>query len=265
MRFSPQNGSSESETHQPRAKTMMGFAKARPILRAIQLRIGRWPITTSPECDRCSPPVRPPPALIEDPRRHQRRGVWIDPVVFRAITIPWNNIIIPRSWPEYGRRDNKPRLWFTNDLGLPRPGFSTRRSKGTQPQGHSESTRDGHYLHASASFTQSAKGRKATQANLLPTCSNDRYCLWRTSAAARTRPACDPKSTSYSPRPMPKIHAKKKQAPPPSPSQRPARRSVGAKDIRASTADGSYRGCRGNAACGLGADEHRLSRDPQAD
>jgi hypothetical protein len=124
--------------------------------------------------DGCSPPVWPPPPLIEAPRRHQGRAVWINPVVFRAITISWNNIIIPRSWPYHGHRDNNPP-WFMNDLCLPRPGFSTRRPEVTQQQGRSESAPDGHYLHASASLPESAKGLKARQANS----SNDRLWLKR--------------------------------------------------------------------------------------
>jgi hypothetical protein len=128
--------------------------------------------------DGCSPPVWPPPPLIEAPRRHQGRAVWINPVVFRAITISWNNIIVPRSWPYYGHRDNNPP-WFMNDLCLPRPGFSTRRPEVTQQQGRSESARDGHYLHASASLPESAKRLKARQANS----SNDR--LWHFSDMPR--------------------------------------------------------------------------------
>src|SRR6266567_9242169 len=103
----------------------MGFAFALPILRAISSASVRSPHV--PKCDRYSPPVWPPPPLIADPRRHQRRAVWIDPVVFRAITISRNTIIIPRRWPYH--RDNHPQPWlrndFTNHLGLPRPGFST--------------------------------------------------------------------------------------------------------------------------------------------
>jgi hypothetical protein len=121
----------------------------------------------------CSPPVWPPPPLIEDPRRHQGRPVWINPVVFRAITIPWNNIIIPRSWPYHGCRDNNPP-WFMNDSCLPGPGFSTRRPEVTQHQNRSESAHDSHYLHASASLPESAKGPRAMQANSLTTGSNDR-------------------------------------------------------------------------------------------
>ena len=62
-----------------------------------------------------------------------------------------------------------------------------------------------------------------------------------------------------------KTYAEKKQEPPPSPSQLPAGRSVGAKEVRTSTADGSDRGQRGDPACGRRAGEPRLSRDPQAD
>ncbi|MGF6311085.1 hypothetical protein ABIB82_005191 [Bradyrhizobium sp. i1.8.4] len=126
-----------------------------------------FPGTRSAWRDCCSPPVWPPPPLIEAPRRHQGWPVWIDPVVFRAIAISWNNIVIPWSRPYHGRRNNDPRS-FMNDLCLPRPGFSTGRPEGTQYQGRSESACDGHHLHhASASSPESAKGLKARQANSL--------------------------------------------------------------------------------------------------
>src|SRR6266478_2837190 len=49
--------------------------------------------------------------------RRYGRAVWIDSVVLRAITISWNNIIIPvRSCPYHGHPDDLP--WFTNDFGL---------------------------------------------------------------------------------------------------------------------------------------------------
>lgn len=107
-------------------------------------------------------PVWPPPPLIEIPRRHQGRPIWIDPVVFRAIAISWNNIIIPRSRRYHGRRDHDPRS-FMNDLCLARAGFSAGRPEGTQHQGRSESACDSHHLHhASASKRESAKGLKAS-------------------------------------------------------------------------------------------------------
>ena len=86
---------------------------------------------------------------------HRRYGrtVWIDPVVLRAITISWNNIIIPvRSCPNYGHPDERPLPWFTNDLGL-RMRCGTKRPQITQDQGCSESY--GHYPHASTSLPQS--------------------------------------------------------------------------------------------------------------
>jgi len=50
--------------------------------------------------------------------RRYRRAVRIDPVVLRAITISWNNIIIPvRNCPIHGHPDGRPLPWFTNDLG----------------------------------------------------------------------------------------------------------------------------------------------------
>src|SRR5262249_21055295 len=129
----------------------------------------------------CRSPVGPAP--IDAHHRHYGRAVWIDPVVLRAITISWNNIVIPRSWPYDGHRDDKPLPWFTNDLGLRRLGCSTRRPQVTQHQGCSESERYGHFPHDSASLPESAKGLKARQANSLSTCLNDplpaRSGFWR--------------------------------------------------------------------------------------
>ena len=60
--------------------------------------------------------------------RRYGRAVWIDPVVLRAITISWNNIIIPvRSCPYHGHPDDNPLPWFTNDFGLPRMRCGTER------------------------------------------------------------------------------------------------------------------------------------------
>src|SRR5258707_9022677 len=51
--------------------------------------------------------------------RHYGPAAWIDPVVLRSITISWNNIRIPGSWPyHHGHPDDKPRPWVTNDFGL---------------------------------------------------------------------------------------------------------------------------------------------------
>ena len=83
--------------------------------------------------------------------RRYGRAVWIDPVVLRAITIPWNNIIIPvRSCPYHGHPDDLP--WFTNDFGLLRMRCGTERPQVTKHQGRSESY--GHYPHASTSLPQ---------------------------------------------------------------------------------------------------------------
>src|SRR5258706_14904871 len=84
--------------------------------------------------------------------RHYGPAAWIDPVVLRSITISWNNIIIPGSWPYYGHPDDKPHPWFTNDFGLPRMGCGIKRPHVTQHQGRSESERYGHYPHALASL-----------------------------------------------------------------------------------------------------------------
>src|SRR6202040_1885364 len=84
--------------------------------------------------------------------RHYGPAAWIDPVVLRSITISWNNIIIPGSWPYYWHRDDKPHPWFTNDFGLLRMGSGIKRPQVTQHQGRSESERYGHCPHASASL-----------------------------------------------------------------------------------------------------------------
>ena len=83
--------------------------------------------------------------------RRYGRAVWIDPVGLRAITISWNNIIIPvRSCLYHGHPDDLP--WLTNDFGLLRMRCGTERPQVTQHQGRSDSY--GHYLHASASLPQ---------------------------------------------------------------------------------------------------------------
>jgi hypothetical protein len=101
----------------------------------------------------CCSPVCPPP--IDAHHRHRGRAVWIDPVILRAITISWNNIIIPRSWCHHGQpADEKPLPWFANDFSLPRLGCCSKGPQVTQHQGRSKSERYGHYLHASASLPQ---------------------------------------------------------------------------------------------------------------
>ena len=61
--------------------------------------------------------------------RHYGPATWIDPVVLRAITISWNNIVIPvRSCPYYGHPDDRPFPWFTNDLGRLRMRWGTKRA-----------------------------------------------------------------------------------------------------------------------------------------
>src|SRR5215472_6513431 len=67
--------------------------------------------------------------------RHDGPAAWIDPVVLRAITISWNNIIIPRSGPYHGHPDDKPLPWLTNDFGLLRMSYATKRPWVTQDQG----------------------------------------------------------------------------------------------------------------------------------
>src|SRR5258708_17716391 len=87
--------------------------------------------------------------------RNYGPAAWIDPVVLRSITISWNNIIIPGSWPYYGP-DDKPHPWFTNDFGLSRMGCGIKRPQVTQHQGRSESERYDHYPHALASLPHTA-------------------------------------------------------------------------------------------------------------
>ena len=83
--------------------------------------------------------------------RHYGPAAWIYPVVLSAITISWNNIVIPRSWPYHGHVDDEPLPWFTNDFGC-----STRRPQVAQHQGRFESERYGHYSHALASLPHTA-------------------------------------------------------------------------------------------------------------
>ena len=89
--------------------------------------------------------------------RHDGPAAWIDPVVLRAITISWNNIVIPvGSCLKHGHPGERPFPWFTNDLGLLRMCYDTKRPKVTQHQGRSESERYGHYPHALASLPYTA-------------------------------------------------------------------------------------------------------------
>src|SRR5258707_6989625 len=89
--------------------------------------------------------------------RHYGPAAWIDPVVLRAITISWNNIVIPvRSCPYPGHPDDNPLPWFANDFGLLRMRCDTKRPQVTQHPGRSESERYGHYPHALASLAHTA-------------------------------------------------------------------------------------------------------------
>src|SRR5258707_7591490 len=89
--------------------------------------------------------------------RHYGPAAWIDPVVLSAITISWNNIVIPvRSCPYHGHPDDRPFPWFTNDFSLLRMRCDTQRPQVTQHQGRSESERYGHYPHALASLLHTA-------------------------------------------------------------------------------------------------------------
>jgi hypothetical protein len=72
--------------------------------------------------------------------RHYRAAAWIDPIVLSAITIAWNNIVIPvRNCPYHRHPDDRPFPWFTNDFGLLRMRCCTKRAQVTQDQGRSQS------------------------------------------------------------------------------------------------------------------------------
>jgi hypothetical protein len=87
--------------------------------------------------------------------RHYGPAAWIDPVVLRAITISWNNIVIPiGSWRYDGHPDDGPCSWFTNDLGRLRMRYGTKRAQVTQDQGRSQSY--DRYPHASTSLPHTA-------------------------------------------------------------------------------------------------------------
>ncbi len=81
--------------------------------------------------------------------RHYGPAAWIDPVVLRAITISWNNIVIPvRSCLYQGHPGDGPFPWLTSDVGLLRMRCNTKCPRVTQHQGGSESERYGRYPHA---------------------------------------------------------------------------------------------------------------------
>ncbi len=88
--------------------------------------------------------------------RHYGPAAWIDPVVLGAITISWNNIVIPvRSCLYHGHPDDRPFPWLTNDLGVLRMRCDTKYPRVAHHQGGSESERYGHYPHALASLPHS--------------------------------------------------------------------------------------------------------------
>src|SRR5689334_5063941 len=62
--------------------------------------------------------------------RHHGRAVRIDAVVLRAIMVAWNDVIIPRSWPDHGHPDDNPR-WVANDSCRPRLRNGTQRPQAT--------------------------------------------------------------------------------------------------------------------------------------
>jgi hypothetical protein len=83
--------------------------------------------------------------------RHYGAAAWIDPVVLRAITISWNNIVIPvGNCPHHGHPDERPFPRFPNDLGLLRMRCRTKRAEVTQDQDCPQSY--DHYPHGLASF-----------------------------------------------------------------------------------------------------------------
>jgi hypothetical protein len=86
---------------------------------------------------------------------HYGPAAWIDPVVLRAITISWNNIVVPvGSWPYDGHPDDGPFPWFTNASGRLRLRCGTKRAQAAQDQGRSQSY--DRYPHASTSLLHTA-------------------------------------------------------------------------------------------------------------
>jgi len=107
-------------------------------------------IVRQPERNRCL--LRP---IADD--RHDGPAAWIDPVVLGAITISWNNIIIPVRSRPHGHPDERPFPWLTNDLGILGMRCGTKRAQVTQDQGRSQSY--DHHPHALASLPHTAQAQ----------------------------------------------------------------------------------------------------------
>ena len=87
--------------------------------------------------------------------RHHGPSAWIDPVVLRAITISWNDIVIPVGSRRYdGHPDDGSFPWFTNDLGGLRMRCGAKRAQVTQGEGRSQSY--DRYPHALTSLPHTA-------------------------------------------------------------------------------------------------------------
>jgi hypothetical protein len=117
--------------------------------------------------------------------RHHGSPTWIDAIVLGAITISWNNIVVPvGSRPYDGHPDEGPFPWFTNNLGGLRMRRGTKRAQATQDQGRSQSY--DRYPHALTSLPHAACPQ-------LQRCSSSCRCQW----AYRTSNAPEPQRLFY--------------------------------------------------------------------
>jgi hypothetical protein len=115
--------------------------------------------------------------------RHHGPPAWIDPVVLRAITISWNDIVIPVGSRRYdGHPDDGPFPWFTNGL---RMRCGTKRTQVAQDHGRSQSY--DRYPHALTSLPHTACNPDIQR------CSSSCRCQW----AYRTSNAAEPQRLIY--------------------------------------------------------------------
>ncbi len=112
-----------------------------------------------------------------------RAPAWIDPVILRAITISWNDIVIPVGSRRYdGHPDDGPFPWFTNGL---RMRCGTKRAQVAQDHGCSQSY--DRYPHALTSLPHTACNPDIQR------CSSSCRCQW----AYRTSNAPEPQRLIY--------------------------------------------------------------------
>ena len=118
--------------------------------------------------------------------RHHGPPAWIDPVVLRAITISWNDIVIPVGSRRYdGHPDDGSFPWFTNDLGGLRMRCGAKRAQVTQGEGRSQSY--DRYPHALTSLPHTACNSDIQR------CSSSCRCQW----VYRTSNAPEPQRLIY--------------------------------------------------------------------